>query len=144
MTKKDRAGRPKGIKLVSYTCNHWAEYEGSPPMLGDRVFCRKCNAYKEVVDYIDDHRIKCQHCRISRSYGACMDDARRAASRHVMRKPTHIVSVYRNTDVILVVDYPAASDIPHALASERVVKSNTATQTLKTAIENLRGKVSDT
>lgn len=86
-------------KRVELSCRHVMSYAPPYPVLDDTVYCRECRDYRVVTGTIDDYRIRCVDCRLSRVYGRDHDRASRAASMHVL-KYSHTVSIMDGSEVI--------------------------------------------
>lgn len=94
---------PKTKKLVVLDCQHTWEYESPVPREESSIFCRRCNAMRTVVRIEANFSIKCKNCRMGHSYGVQLNDARTAASRHALKRPGHVVVIYRNVEKIATV-----------------------------------------
>lgn len=78
---------------VRLACEHTAIFR-SPPLLGDEVYCVRCQVMRVVIDAPPEYRIRCQRCTVSKMCGASRQEAETQAAMHRKRHPDHKVRVY--------------------------------------------------
>lgn len=86
---------------VVYECKHVVEYT-HPPMIGESVWCFKCERMVTVESAPDEWRIRCTRCPYTRRTGAARLNAEIAASKHANKKG-HPVAVYNGRKRVYVV-----------------------------------------
>jgi len=77
---------------VALHCGHSQLYDDPVPLGGEEVYCRRCGGYS-TVERNTEVRVRCGQCRLSRGYGADLVGARSTANKHVVKNPTHTVSI---------------------------------------------------
>jgi hypothetical protein len=87
--------------LVS--CGHTVLYEPPYPTVNEDVYCRACMKFRFVVKLLEPYSIRCNHCNLSRTYGADLLAAEHAAGRHVARVPRAVVTISKGGEVVCVV-----------------------------------------
>lgn len=82
---------------VILSCFHRAEFEPIP-VVGDKLYCRRCGDYQQCLVTIAEWYIKCntKTCHVKARYGTDEHRARRIATRHVLKYPSHVVTVYQD------------------------------------------------
>lgn len=88
------------VKTVTLYCRHSVRYPVPFPNIGDTVYCRLCRDYREVLALTYEFQVRCGQCVLSRRYGRDQDAASRAASRHVLKYPSHTVSIMDGADEV--------------------------------------------
>lgn len=81
---------------VHLSCLHTLLFRPPYPRLRDVMWCKWCSAEKTVIAVAETYGLTCDQCpRLNRRYGTDLGAARRAASRHVLRYPTHTMDIRR-------------------------------------------------
>lgn len=80
-------------KTIIMDCHHEPSFVAPWPKIGTTVYCRWCMDYRKVVGWLSDYTIRCKGCPLSRYYGRDKDAAYRAASKHALKYPDHVVSI---------------------------------------------------
>lgn len=52
------------------------------------------------MELLDPYRLRCAHCTLSRSYGADLLEAERAAGRHVSTNPQAVVTIKKGDEAV--------------------------------------------
>lgn len=86
-------------KRVLLRCKHATDYPYPYPVVGDEVYCRHCGDYSIVESTVDEYRVRCGGCTLSRSYGRDLALARNAANKH-SAKTDHTVSIWDGGEVL--------------------------------------------
>ncbi len=125
--------------MVTLDCDHTAVYRPAPPVPGDMVWCRLCQAYRTVVVTVNELQVRCRNCTYSRKMGVgeetdlTASDADRLAGRHVMRHG-HVVEVRDGTDIVKLISNDGQGELPLAsLTADRVETSREMQASLRTA-----------
>jgi hypothetical protein len=85
---------------VMLSCRHIVTFREPAPVMGDVVYCVKCNRDVTAVEAPDEWRTKCRACPYARPYGAAKLAAGQAAMRHIRKKPTHVVDIINGRIVV--------------------------------------------
>lgn len=86
-------GAVANVKRVHLSCNHARLYAEPAPVIGDEVFCVRCDGMATVTSAPDEWRARCRDCNYSRSFGASKLTAERLGTRHWNRKKHHVVDI---------------------------------------------------
>lgn len=81
------------IKRVHLSCGHARSYRVPAPVIGDEVFCVRCDGMATVESAPDEWRVRCRDCPLGRMFGASKLTAEMAATRHWNKHRTHVVDV---------------------------------------------------
>jgi len=87
------------ITTVIMECNHSLGFRESPPAVGERIFCFKCNVPRAITSKMPQWRYKCIVCHTARYFGGAELSAMTFASKHSITNH-HTVNVYRGTELI--------------------------------------------
>lgn len=98
-------------KHVTLSCGHSTLWGAPWPKFGETVYCRRCVDYRRVRSVIDEYRVRCGQCPLSRAYGQDLEGAQRVASRHVM-KFSHTVTVWEGNRVVETIA-PQGDSLPY-------------------------------
>lgn len=87
-------GRPR-VRVKLDGCHHEPLfYSMSHPQLGDTVLCFHCNKARDVIELeILSTKAVCWTCRMARTFGVTLSDARQFGKRHSDDKG-HDVSIF--------------------------------------------------
>lgn len=70
---------------ITLECHHLREFEVSPPMLGELIYCVSCQDMRRVTDAPPEWRIRCTRCPYSRRMGTARLNAEVRAAQHRQR-----------------------------------------------------------
>lgn len=87
------------IQRITLSCRHEIDFRHAPPMLGDEVWCVKCQHMREVVAAPVEYRVRCKRCPYARRFGVARLKAEVAAAKHHQRT-THRVRIYNGKELI--------------------------------------------
>lgn len=79
--------------LVLLNCRHRVHFREPVPVVGEVVYCVRCNAEATVHAAPDEWRMKCRNCHVNRPYGVERIACELAASRHAQKYPHHVVVI---------------------------------------------------
>lgn len=103
-----------GPKTVHLSCGHELQYNAPYPRLSELLWCRRCGALADVAALSKSYAITCDGCTLSVRYGADLVKARRTASRHVLMRPSHSVSLLEGLSVVeLVTNHGTQDELPY-------------------------------
>lgn len=111
--------------LVTLECHHQPRFTPAPPMPGETVYCVWCRDYRTVVTRHQEISLRCAGCKLSRKHGVggegdlTLNDAKRLASGHVLRFPTHEVRVTDTNGDISVIAASGQAELPFEDAVRR-------------------------
>jgi hypothetical protein len=88
---------------VLLMCRHVVLFEPPYPTPGDDVYCRRCVAWHPMLQLVQPYALRCGHCQLSRTYGADLLAAERAAGRHVAENPQAVVTIRKDGMEVCVV-----------------------------------------
>jgi hypothetical protein len=84
--------------LVIFDCRHSRNFpQSGAPKVGEEIYCFRCGTVREVIDAPSPYRLRCRYskCKLSRTYGVDKTTCYRAANKHLMGNPTHIIVISR-------------------------------------------------
>ena len=87
---------------VRLECWHHITFTSAPPLLGDSVYCVRCQAMRVVKDAPVEYRIRCTKCPYARMLGSERLRAEIAASKH-HRRTGHAVALYNGRERVYVI-----------------------------------------
>lgn len=87
---------------VTLSCHHTLDFNTAPPMVGEELYCVRCQAMHAVVDAPPEYRIRCRGCGYSRRCGVERLDAEVRASKH-HKNTRHRVAIYNGKRLIYVI-----------------------------------------
>lgn len=97
-------------------------FSGTPPLVGDEVWCLKCRKYTEVEYAPDEWHIKCQECKFSDNFSGNKILAEIGAGKHRRRKGNeeHVVILYNGRKAMRVFDgrMPTLDEAQYELGTE--------------------------
>lgn len=85
---------PKLTYLVQFDCKHTLNFSAPCPQLGDVLWCQRCRAERTINIAVNEYKIRCTVCALSRKFGTAKLEATVAVARHRMKFPDHIVDLY--------------------------------------------------
>lgn len=102
------------VKSIHLECLHTLQMV-TPPMIGESVFCFRCDDYKRVVKAPPRYSTRCMTCRRCKGQ---FESARLSAEtfivKHRQRYPSHTVGLYDG--MLLVREFrPLAESMPSLL-----------------------------
>lgn len=87
---------------VRLDCWHYLEFSTAPPLLGDSVYCLRCQSMRVVKDAPTEYRIRCTKCPYARMLGSERLHAEITASKH-HKRTGHAVALYNGRERVYVV-----------------------------------------
>lgn len=81
------------VKRVHLDCGHPRSYMEPAPVVGDEVFCVRCDKMATVETAPDEWQVRCRDCTYSRMFGAAKLTAEMCATRHWNKYRHHVVDV---------------------------------------------------
>jgi len=91
--------RGQAKMVILEDCRHTALFN-PPPIIGDAVWCRRCQSYRSVGRLVDEWTIRCFRCNLSRAYGEDEQGARAAVGRHRLRYTGHVVALSKGPRLV--------------------------------------------
>jgi hypothetical protein len=86
---------------VPLDCGHVVHYKGMPPRKDDTVYCGKCGDYADVKsDIPNPYRLICNGCGYNRPYGTEKIVPLRKANLHLVKFPSHTLTLWLGSDEI--------------------------------------------
>lgn len=86
---------------VHLSCDHELLFKPPYPKLRDTLWCKWCSKEVTVVTIADTYGMTCDQCpRLNRRYGTALYAARAAASKHVLKFPTHVCEIRKSGDFL--------------------------------------------
>lgn len=85
---------------VRLACSYEVIFRAAPPMVGDDIYCVRCQKMCTVTHAPTEYRIRCRACSYGRAFGAARLNAEMAAARHRKRKPGHPVRIFNGRTLI--------------------------------------------
>jgi len=106
---------------VTLECHHIATFsDAGPPILGDTIYCVRCQAMREVTEAPPEYRIRCLRCTFTRMLGPMRLTAEVKAAGHVRRK-AHPVAIYNGHKRIYVMgEKRSEQDTPLPFTTEPI------------------------
>lgn len=81
---------------IVLSCSHVNTYPKPNPIIGQEVWCRKCNDYRSVTEAANSpFHVKCRDCTMGGRFGSDGLTAGRRAASHLRKRPSHTVDVYQ-------------------------------------------------
>ncbi len=90
---------------VILECRHAITFSNPLPVLGDTIYCFRCENFHTVVKTTPDYHVSCLDCRYSRYTGQALITATTAADRHSRKYRDHTV-ILNNGKVVLDIREP--------------------------------------
>lgn len=86
--------------VITLSCDHILYFDEPSPVVGDSLWCRKCDSVSVVITAPAEFRMRCQKCGYARRFGRAKLDAEIAAQRHRMKHPSHAVLIFDGHRII--------------------------------------------
>jgi hypothetical protein len=86
--------------IITLDCWHSSVFKDPAPVIGDQIWCMKCQAYQVVRSAPAEYRIRCQKCTYSRTFGTSQINAEIAAAKHRMKRNSHTVLLMNGRRVV--------------------------------------------
>jgi hypothetical protein len=81
--------------MAVFDCRHQRPYKLQyRPEEGDRLWCFTCHAMRTVTAIMEEYRIRCANCSVTRRFGQAKLNAEIFGSRHHQRHPAHEVHLF--------------------------------------------------
>lgn len=87
------------IRTVMLECEHRVLFKVLP-LLGEEIFCKRCNEYREVIGTSANYRVQCEDCKYARNFGGNDDAAREYAYRHLEKRKDHTILVVNGLVIV--------------------------------------------
>lgn len=91
--------KPNERFVAELNCHHFNLYFPRPDV-GDTVYCRACNDFREVISSHAEWSYKCPTCKMSRAFGLDETGVFRQAQKHAVKYPGHTVSVCQGAKIV--------------------------------------------